>query len=56
MGFVVATVQPDPADPVNRDVSVTITVPMADAALVDVLGLFGSEILQTSVTMRKVEL
>ena len=56
MGFKVTAVQPVPADPVNRDVSLTITVPMADAALVDILGLFGSETLQTKVTMRKIEL
>ncbi len=56
MSFVVTALQPDPADPVNRDVSLTITVPMADAALVDILGLFGSGNLQTQVTMRKIEL
>lgn len=56
MGFVVAALQPDPADPVNRNVSLTITVPMTDAAPVDILGLFGSEDLQANVTTRKVEL
>ncbi len=53
MGFKVTAVQPVPIDPANRDVSLTITVPMADAALVDILGLFGSETMQTSITMRK---
>ena len=42
---------PDPADPNDNDVNVQISLPMSDAALDDVLGLFQSGTLNASVTM-----
>ncbi len=41
-----------PLDP-NSDVSVTITVPLSEATLVDILGLFSTGDLEATVTMRK---
>ncbi len=41
-----------PLDPAS-DVSVTITVPLSEATLVDILGLFVSGDLEATVTMRK---
>ena len=43
----------DPADPSNRDVDVTITAPLAEAAVFDVFGLLDSRNLAASVTSRK---
>ncbi len=40
------------ADDGNQDVTVAISLPLADAALMDVLGLFDTGNLSTSVTMR----
>ncbi len=50
--FSVNATEPDPSDPNDTDVSVVITVPAADASPIDVLGLFGSKVLQVTVTMR----
>lgn len=44
---------PDPNDPNDRDIDVTISVPMAEASLIDILGLFQSGDLTASVTMRQ---
>lgn len=41
-----------PLDPTS-DVSVTITVPLSEATLVDILGLFSTGDLEATVTMRK---
>ena len=43
----------DPADPTNRDVDVTITAPLKEAAIFDVFGLLDTGNLGTSVTSRK---
>ena len=56
--FTVTTQLPDPADPADTDVSVTITVPMSQVILIDVLGLSSTSIFKTGqltsqVTMRK---
>ncbi len=40
------------ADDGNEDVTVAISLPLSDAALMDVLGLFDTGSLSTSVTMR----
>ncbi len=40
------------ADDGNEDVTVAISLPLSDAALIDVLGLFNTGNLSTSVTMR----
>jgi Flp pilus assembly protein TadG len=45
----VATVD---ADDGNQDITVAISLPLSDAALIDVLGLFDTGNLSTSVTMR----
>ena len=41
------------SQPTGADVMVNITVPMSEAAIVDVLGIFSSGTLQTQVTMRR---
>ena len=41
------------ANVVDTDVTVRISVPMRDAAIVDFLGIFGSGDLETEATMRK---
>ncbi len=56
--FTVTTQLPDPADPADTDVSVTITVPMSQVILIDVLGLSRTSIFKTGqltsqITMRK---
>ncbi len=53
MNFTVEANVPDPNDPNDTDVSVEITVPLKEAALVDVLGLFGTSDLKAAVTMRQ---
>lgn len=53
MSFTVAATEPDPADPSDRDVEVTITASLADAMVVDVLGIVGSQDLQTRTVMRR---
>jgi len=40
-------------EPTVADVNIKITVPMSEAALVDVLGIFGSGDLTTDITFRK---
>lgn len=42
-----------PTEPNPSDVSVQITTPMSEAAMIDVLGIFDSGVLQAQVTMRK---
>lgn len=51
--YTVVVSEPDPSDPADKDVVVDITAPMAEATLVDVLGIFQSGTLGTQVTMRQ---
>ncbi len=44
---------PDPDDPNDTDVDVQISLPMSQAALIDVLGLFQSGTLTAAVTVRE---
>lgn len=53
MTYTVDVAMPDPADPTDRDIDVTISVPMSEASLIDILGLFQSGSLTASVTMRQ---
>ena len=46
------TVVPDPADPTESDVSVVITAPMSEVALLDILGVFEGQTLRAANTMR----
>ncbi len=46
------TIDTEDADDGNEDVTVAISLPLSDAALMDVLGLFDTGNLSTSVTMR----
>ncbi len=43
---------PDPNDPADRDVQVSISAPLKDISPIDILGLFQSDDLSTSVTRR----
>ena len=52
MTFTVVTSMPDPNDPEDRDVSVNISVPLSQASLVDIAGLFSTGNVGSSVTMR----
>lgn len=51
--FTVVTDAPDPSVPTDLDVSVAVSVPMADAMFVDVLGLAGGQNISTQVVMRR---
>ena len=51
--FTVTTSMPDPADPNDRDITVQISVPMADASLVDILGIFQTGAMTAASTMRQ---
>ena len=51
--FTVTVTEPDPADPNDNDVVVEIEIPMADVALIDILGIFQTGNLRTVTTMRK---
>jgi len=53
MTYTVDVVMPDPSDPTDRDIDVTISVPMSQASLIDILGLFQTGNLTASVTMRQ---
>lgn len=53
MTYTVDVTMPNPSDPTDRDVGVTISVPMSQASLIDILGLFQSGTLTASVTMRQ---
>lgn len=44
---------PDGSDPDDKDIIVTISAPMSEASLIDILGIFGEGKLQTAVTMRQ---
>ncbi len=49
---IAVTVVPDPADPTESDVSVVITAPMSEVALLDILGVFEGQTLRAANTMR----
>ncbi|MCG8354378.1 MAG: pilus assembly protein [Kiloniellales bacterium] len=51
--FSVDASPPDPSDPTDTDVSVVITVPLADAAIVDLGGFFGTGNLAAQAVMRQ---
>ena len=51
--FDIAITVPDPASPNPKDITVDISVPFSEVSLVDILGLFQSGTLRTSVTMRQ---
>lgn len=48
----VAVTLPDPSDPADRDVQVSISAPLKDISPIDILGLFQNDDLSTSVTRR----
>ncbi len=52
MTFSVTVTSPNPSDPNDKDFSVQITVPAAEATFVDILGMFASRELTSKVTMR----
>ncbi len=45
-------VVPDPADPTDTNVSVVITAPMSEVALLDILGVFEGGTMRAANTMR----
>ena len=49
---VAVTVVPDPADPTDTNVSVVITAPMSEVALLDILGVFEGGTMRAANTMR----
>ena len=51
--YSVAVTLPDPNDPNDTDVDVQISLPMSQAALIDILGLFQSGTLTAAVTARE---
>lgn len=51
--YTVDLIPPDPSNPNDRDVTMDISAPMSQAAMFDILGLFQTGTLQTSVTMRQ---
>jgi len=51
--YTVAVTLPDPNDPNDTDVDVQISLPMSQAALIDVVGLFQSGTLTATVTARE---
>ena len=51
--FTVTTKAPDPANPADLDVEVSVSVPLEDAMLVDVLGLAESQTVSTQIVMRR---
>jgi Flp pilus assembly protein TadG len=53
LNYTATATTPDPANPADTDVAVELSVPWAQATLVDILGLFTSGNLQIRVTMRQ---
>ncbi len=51
--FTVTTKAPDPSNPADLDVEVSVSVPLADAMLVDMLGLAESQTVSTQIVMRR---
>ncbi len=54
VNYLVVVDLPDPNDPNDTDVDVQISLPMSQAALIDLLGLFQSGTLTAAVTAREV--
>ncbi len=44
---------PNPADPNDRDITVQISVPIADVSLVDIVGVFRTGNMTAASTMRQ---
>ena len=53
VNYLVVVDPPDPNDPNDTDVDVQISLPMSQAALIDLLGLFQSGTLTAAVTARE---
>lgn len=53
LGFSINATEPDPNDPNDKDVSVTITVGMQEAAVVDLFGIFQGRSLTSQMVMRQ---
>ena len=51
--FTVTTAMPDPADPNDRDITVQVSVPIADVSLVDIVGVFQTGDMTAGSTMRQ---
>ena len=51
--FAVTTRTPDPTDPNDLDVSVSVRVPLSDAMVVDMLGLAAGQQVSTQIVMRR---
>ena len=51
--FTVTTAMPDPADPNDRDITVLVSIPMADVALLDIVGVFQNGDMTATSTMRQ---
>ncbi len=51
--FTVTAAMPNPADPNDRDITVQISVPIADVSLVDIVGVFQTGNLTAASTMRQ---
>lgn len=50
--YSVQVVEPNPSDPTDKDVTVSITAPMEQAAMFDILGILEGSSLAAAVTMR----
>jgi hypothetical protein len=53
LSFTTSIHMPAPGDPVDNDVEVSISVPKAEASLMDIFGMFQSGNLVASVVMRE---
>ncbi len=51
--FTVTAAMPNPADPNDRDITVQISVPIADVSLVDIVGVFRTGNMTAASTMRQ---
>jgi hypothetical protein len=51
--FTVTPTMPNPADPNDRDITVQISVPIADVSLVDIVGVFRTGNMTAASTMRQ---
>ncbi len=51
--FTVTPTMPNPADPNDRDITVQISVPIADVSLVDIVGVFQTGNMTAASTMRQ---
>ncbi len=51
--FTVTAAMPDPNDPNDRDITVRVSVPIADVSLVDIVGVFQTGDITAGSTMRQ---